>query len=151
MLAERLGYVDPTTAIKSHCRGVQILHPLLTAGGVQETRFINRADLLRLIVNSTLPAAEKFERWVFEEVLPSVMDTGSYTNPQAAAALALVSQQLATMNERLAAIEGGHDQTRRSVKNAWTMAEILEDQHTAKPWTSIGPKCRTSLTALPPA
>jgi len=33
---------------------------------------------MRLIIKSTLPAAEKFERWVFEEVLPSIRKTGSY-------------------------------------------------------------------------
>ena len=35
--------------------------------------------MLRLIVNSPLPAAERFERWVFEEVLPSIRKTGTYT------------------------------------------------------------------------
>lgn len=34
--------------------------------------------MLRLIVNSTLPAAEQFERWVFEDVLPTIRKTGTY-------------------------------------------------------------------------
>lgn len=28
-VAEALGYADPTTAIRSHCRGVQKLHPIV--------------------------------------------------------------------------------------------------------------------------
>ena len=40
---------------------------------------INEPDMHRLILGSTLPAAEKFERWVFEEVLPAIRKTGSYS------------------------------------------------------------------------
>ncbi|WP_454903345.1 BRO-N domain-containing protein [Variovorax gossypii] len=83
-VAEALGYADASTAIRSHCKGVQKLHPLQTGGGVQEMRVLSEPDVLRLIVNSTLPAAERFERWVFEEVLPSIRKTGSYTAPRAA-------------------------------------------------------------------
>ncbi|WP_310227456.1 BRO family protein [Acidovorax delafieldii] len=84
-VAEALGYADPTTAMRSHCRGVQKLHPIVdTLGRKQETRILSEPDVLRLIVNSTLPAAERFERWVFEEVLPSIRKTGSYKAPKAA-------------------------------------------------------------------
>ncbi|WP_332848687.1 BRO-N domain-containing protein [Massilia sp. S19_KUP03_FR1] len=34
---DALAYVDSTTAMRSHCKGVQILRPLQTAGGVQKT------------------------------------------------------------------------------------------------------------------
>lgn len=78
-VAERLGYADPTTAIRSHCRGVQKLHPIPDAlGRTQEARVLSEPDVLRLIVKSNLPAAERFERWVFEEVLPSIRKTGGY-------------------------------------------------------------------------
>ena len=73
-----LKYCDPTTAVRSHCKGVAKLHPLPSGGGTQETRIINEPDLMRLIINCRLPAAEKFERWVFEEVLPAIRKTGSY-------------------------------------------------------------------------
>lgn len=49
-------------------------HPLRTAGGEQEVRVLSEPDVLRLIVNSKLPAAEKFERWMFEDVLPDAAD-----------------------------------------------------------------------------
>ncbi|MDF4024118.1 Bro-N domain-containing protein [Luteibacter sp. PPL201] len=79
-VAAALGYADPTTAIRSHCRGVQKLHPIADSlGRTQEARVLNESNVLRLIVNSNLPAAEKFEAWVFEEVLPTIRRTGSYS------------------------------------------------------------------------
>lgn len=77
--ADALDYADATNAMKQHCKGVAKYHPLQTGGGVQNMRIISEADLLRLIVNSTMPAAERFERWVFEDVLPSIRKTGIYS------------------------------------------------------------------------
>lgn len=82
--AEALGYADATTAIRSHCRGVQVLHPIPDSlGRLQDTRVIDEPDLMRLVVNSTLAGAERFERWVFEDVLPSIRKMGSYSMSQA--------------------------------------------------------------------
>ncbi|MBO1361920.1 hypothetical protein J2D73_19235, partial [Acetobacter sacchari] len=47
-------------------------------GRQQVARVLSEPDVLRLIVGSKLPAAERFERWVFEEVLPSIRKTGGY-------------------------------------------------------------------------
>ena len=44
--------------------------------------FISEGDVYRLIVHSKLPSAERFERWVFDEVLPSLRKNGIYiTDP----------------------------------------------------------------------
>jgi len=80
-VAEALGYANASDAIATHCKGVAKRYPLQTGGGVQEVRVISEPDMLRLIVNSTLQAAERFERWVFEEVLPSIRKTGRYATP----------------------------------------------------------------------
>ena len=77
-VATALGYKDPTNAIKQHCKGVAIHHPLETAGGVQDTRFITEGDLYRLIFSSKLPAAQDFEAWVVDEVLPTIRHHGVY-------------------------------------------------------------------------
>lgn len=84
-VAAALGYTDTINAIKQHCRGVVKHHPLPTAGGIQNVRLISEPDLYRLVVGSRLPAAERFERWVFEEVLPTIRRTGSYFAQPAAA------------------------------------------------------------------
>lgn len=81
-----LGYANPSDAIKQHCKGVAKRYPLLTTGGKQDVRALDEPDVLRLIVSSNLPEAQRFERWVFEEVLPSIRKTGNYTAPKAAPA-----------------------------------------------------------------
>ena len=77
--ATALGYRDSKNALARHCRGVAKRHPLQTRGGAQNARFISEGDLYRLIVNSKLPAARRFEKWVFDEVLPQIRKTGAYT------------------------------------------------------------------------
>ncbi|WP_368492754.1 BRO family protein [Geobacillus thermodenitrificans] len=76
-----LGYTNPHKAIKDHCKekGVTI-RSALTSGGKQQKKFINEGNLYRLIVRSKLPEAEKFESWVFDEVLPTIRKTGGYVS-----------------------------------------------------------------------
>lgn len=88
-VAVALGYADTVNALKQHCKGVVKHHPLPTPGGMQEVRIINEPDLFRLVVSSALPGAAKFERWVFEEVLPSIRKTGGY---RAASPVRLVTE-----------------------------------------------------------
>ena len=75
--ASILGYAVPKDAITRHCKGA-LKRRLPTNGGVQEVKLIPEGDLYRLIVGSKLPQAEKFERWVFDEVLPSIRHNGGY-------------------------------------------------------------------------
>lgn len=78
-----LGYTNHNDAMKDHCRGVAKTLPLQTQGGTQRMRVLSEADVLRLVVRSHLPAADRFERWVFEEVLPTIRRTGGYSAPGA--------------------------------------------------------------------
>lgn len=75
--AKLLGYAEPAKAIRTYCKGVSKMDTP-TNGGIQSLNYINEGDLYRLIVSSKLPAAEKFERWVFDEVLPAIRKSGSY-------------------------------------------------------------------------
>lgn len=86
-VAAALGFADTVNALKQHCRGVVKRHPLQTAGGLQEVSVIAESDVLRLVVRSRLPGAERFERWVFEEVLPQIARTGGYGQAETLAAL----------------------------------------------------------------
>ena len=76
-VARALGYARPADAISAHCKGVCVL-PTPSAGGIQNTKFITEGDVYRLIAHSKLPGAERFERWVFDEVLPSIRKHGAY-------------------------------------------------------------------------
>ena len=44
--------------------------------------FIPESDVYRLIVKSKLPQAEEFEKWLFEDVLPSIRKNGGYISNQ---------------------------------------------------------------------
>lgn len=76
-VAKALGYAIPSKAVNTHCKGVSKME-VPTNGGVQQMLIIPEGDIYRLVVKSELPSAEKFESWVFDEVLPSIRMTGSY-------------------------------------------------------------------------
>ena len=77
-ICDALGYSNHNKAIGDHCRGVTKRHPLQTAGGMQDVRVIAEPDVLRLIVKSNLPSAVRFEKLVFEDILPTIRRTGGY-------------------------------------------------------------------------
>ncbi|KYN77141.1 transporter [Clostridium sporogenes] len=79
-IAKSLGYKDTTNAIKQHCRWVvkhHIPHPQ-SKNKTIEVNVIPEGDMYRLITNSELQSAEKFESWIFDEVLPTIRKTGGY-------------------------------------------------------------------------
>lgn len=90
-----LKYKNTSGAVSQHCKGVVKYYPLPTNGGSQAARVICESDLFRLIVGSKLPEAIKFEKWVFEEVLPSIRKTGSYQ----------VKESTGNMNNELLLVE----------------------------------------------
>lgn len=76
-VAKALGYAKPNDAIARHCRAtVKRSSPI--SGKMQDINFISEGDVYRLIVHSKLPSAEQFEKWVFDEVLPSIRKNGGY-------------------------------------------------------------------------
>lgn len=80
-VGKALGYAKPANAIVAHCKGVTVLMTP-TNGGVQPVKFITEGDVYRLITHSKLPTAEKFEKWVFDDVLPSIRKTGMYATDE---------------------------------------------------------------------
>ena len=79
-VARALGYKDTVNALKAHCKedGVAFYHLTDSLGREQKAKFISEGNLYRLIVHSKLPSAERFERWVFDEVLLSIREHGAY-------------------------------------------------------------------------
>jgi len=75
--AKVIGHTNPERAIREFCKGVtETVTP--SAGGNQKKKYIPEGDLYRLIIRSKLPAAERFEEWVFDDVLPSIRKHGGY-------------------------------------------------------------------------
>ena len=89
-VAKALGYENPRDAIRRHCRCVAKRDAWVQTGTksdgtpamrLNSTNFIPEGDVYRLITHSKLPAAERFEKWVFDEVLPTIRKTGGYGQP----------------------------------------------------------------------
>lgn len=87
-----LGYKNTKAAIAAHCDKVTDSKDMVegetelckkitvdTKGGKQAMIAINEPDLYRLIMRSRMPDARKFEKWVVEDVLPTIRKTGKYT------------------------------------------------------------------------
>ena len=74
-----LGYSNVRDAIYKHVdredKGVANCDSL---GGRQKTTIINESGLYSLILQSKLPRAREFKRWVTSEVLPQIRKTGGY-------------------------------------------------------------------------
>lgn len=81
-IAKILGYSNPSKATTDHCKNAFMVWGNDSLGRKQEYKVIPESDIFRLIIKSQLPTAEKFERWIFEEVIPTIRQTGGYSmNP----------------------------------------------------------------------
>lgn len=90
-VAKALGYKDPNSAITRHCKGaVKHLVGVVTgtkANGEESIQnilmnVIPEGDIYRLAAKSELPGAERFEKWIFDEVLPTIRRTGGYVSSE---------------------------------------------------------------------
>ena len=82
--ARILGYNQPGGAVRTHCQGCVKRTVVDARGCKQIANYIPEGDLWRLIIRSRLPAAQKFEKWLFDEVLPELRRTGGYRAKPAA-------------------------------------------------------------------
>lgn len=79
-VAEALGYKNTRVALQDNVspkhKGVT---KVTTFGGEQDMVIIDEPGLYSLVFGSNLPSATKFQDWVYEEVLPTLRKTGSYS------------------------------------------------------------------------
>ena len=106
-VAEALGYAQTDKSIRQHCRKVQVITRKslinnkpgdLACFDIPDRGYqvIPESDVYRLIMRSKLPAAEAFEDWVVEEVLPHLRKHGGDMVGQEA----LSEEEQAYINER---------------------------------------------------
>ena len=88
-------------------KGVR-LEPTLTKGGKQDTLFVNESGLYRLIFQSKIKSAVKFQDWIFEEVIPSIRKTGEYKIPANLKKLSTENRKVLTDIWRNCGIEKKH-------------------------------------------
>ena len=82
--ASILGYSNPHKAIIDHCLedGLTNREVIDNLGRKQSVKYISEGNLYRLIARAKLPGAERYERWVFDEVLPQIREHGAYMTPE---------------------------------------------------------------------
>ena len=108
-VARLLGYANPRKAVRDHCKHAV---PLSSWGGGThrssrldpQTTMIPEGDVYRLLSRSNLPAADRFDTWVHDEVLPSIRRTGSYgpaINVRDPAQLSIIATQLLEVQKEL--------------------------------------------------
>lgn len=92
-VATILGYSNPRDAINRHCDkdGVVFSDVGVVTGfrkdnskafQVVTKKFIDEGNLYRLIIKSKLPSAKRFEKWIMDEVLPSIRKHGAYMSEE---------------------------------------------------------------------
>ena len=78
-IAASLGYANTRDAIDRHCKQKGVcIHDIPTTGGRQKVKFIDEGNVYRLIAGSRLPSAERFESWIFDELVPHTLKEGGY-------------------------------------------------------------------------
>ncbi len=141
-VAKALGYVDAPQAIRDNCKSPRAWADLqarlpdnLGWEGTfhPQTKFIKRNDLARLVARSQVPSAEAFESWVFDEVLESVFETGSYGIKQLSEEEVAVqylesvrAKNAATARANKLAIEVAERSTRLAQGTHMTMKQLRE-------------------------
>ena len=113
--AKMLGYSNPHDAVNRHCKtpgcvfyevGVQTDIKSDGSPAIQNVQklYINEGNLYRLITHSKLPSAERFERWVFDEVIPEIRMSGGYSLSRSSSNTELAKLISLTVTETVAQI-----------------------------------------------
>lgn len=118
-VASALCYQVPKNAIARHCKGALMQCPV---GESQEMKYIPVGDVYRLIVKASSQSnseeikekAERFERLVFDEILPKIHETGSYGIPK-------------DTDGKIALLAQGHSELRADINNVRTEVENLKN------------------------
>jgi prophage antirepressor-like protein len=76
-IIKALGYTNTTDTLNKHVfPEYQFRFRNITGKGGKPTIFLSEPGLYQLIMRSHTPNAKKFQKWVFEEVLPSLRTKG---------------------------------------------------------------------------
>lgn len=119
-VATALMYKRPRKAVTDNCKGVLTEDSIKSDGGYPEP-LIPEGDVYRLIIKAGQQAnskeikekADKLERWIFDEILPTLRKTGSYTIPQ-------------TTDGKIALLAQGHMELKQEVDEIKVEIENLK-------------------------
>ncbi|WP_051309009.1 BRO-N domain-containing protein [Desulfogranum japonicum] len=139
-VATALGYKHPNNAINRHCQGTAKHRTLIDANGrAKDVRVIYEPDLYRMMIGSKLPSAKKFERWVFEEVLPEIRRTGCYVGEQQAPALDMEAVTQAIRKEIRTELRKAIANNKQSYKGCEDIDPLIIDMLRRVPKKELAP------------
>lgn len=79
-VCKAIDYANPASAINLISEdGLLKQETVDSAGRKNFLNFINEPNLYRFLTRCQLPKADAFQNWIYEEVVPSVCNTGSYS------------------------------------------------------------------------
>lgn len=124
-IASMLMYKRPRKAVSDNCKGVLVEDSFKNNGGYAEP-LIPEGDIYRLIIKAGQQGnskeikdkADKLEKWIFDEVLPSIRKTGTYMMPQ-------------TTDGKIALLAQGHTELKAEV-----------DEKSRRIWKALRWTCR---------
>lgn len=130
-VADVLGYADPASTVskkvKPKYKGVA---KMATAGGIQTVIVLKEGGIYQLVIGSKLESAEEFQDWLFEEVLPSIRKTGSYSiKPVELSRKQILEMALESENARIA--------LEAEVKQQKLLIELKDETITAQAETLV--------------
>ena len=119
-IASMLMYKRPRKAVSDNCKGVLVEDSFKNNGGYAEP-LIPEGDIYRLIIKAGQQGnskeikdkADKLEKWIFDEVLPSIRKTGTYMMPQ-------------TTDGKIALLAQGHTELKAEVDEIKADLESLK-------------------------
>lgn len=133
-VAKSLGYANPSDATNKHCKRSEMRWGSDSLGRRTEFKVIPESDLYRLIAKSQLPEAEKFESWIFDEVLPSIRKNGGYiANQEELSPEEIVAKALIVAENIIIQKEKELEEKRKKiailshVNKTYTMTEIAKE------------------------
>jgi len=132
---------DRTTYLRSVPTEWKGLQKVQTPGGEQKMITLFEAGLYCLIARSSSPIAVPFQKWVYEEVLPSIRKTGSYslTQPVVTTFLPPAREQLENIRlglDLMYELGGIDERTQLALKDI--VRDILLEDKLKKPSESKG-------------
>lgn len=135
-VAKALGYSNPWDALRRHCK----TDGLVKREGVSTTTnqhgkttvqtnlmvYVTEGNVYRLIAHSKLPSAERFESWMFDEVIPSIRKHGAYMTDSLLEQVVEKPEVIFELARRLLAEQEEHKAVRKKLDAAQPKADYYD-------------------------
>lgn len=133
-VANALLYKRPSKAVTDNCKGILTQDTIKNAGGYPEL-LIPEGDIYRLIIKAGQQGnsreikekADKFEKWIFDEVLPTIRKTGQYGQAKIPMT---IPEQIQTIAQGYVELEAKIDGVKKDLENFKNDMPILGIEET---------------------